>query len=110
MEPNEQQPGGPQGNPVGEAPKEAPKENKSNPSEEAAVESWTKKIKDAKAKWKPDFERMRADMNFAAGFQWNDQEDLNDERYICNFVLRAVSQKVAQLYARDPKAVYRRRK
>jgi len=113
MEPNEQQ-SGVNGmfpsSPDGLTNSNTTKADEPSPSEESAVRQWTDRIKAAKKKWQPDFERMRSDMNFTAGFQWEDQEDLNDNRYVCNFVLRAVRQKVAQLYARDPKAVYRRRK
>lgn len=78
--------------------------------EQRSIKQWTARIKAAKARWDADFKRMRDDMNFVAGYQWDGQEDLNDDRYVANFTLRAVRQKVAQLYARDPKAVARRRK
>lgn len=68
-----------------------------------AVEQWTKKIKDARKYWEPDFCRMRENMEFAAGFQWNGQVKLDDDKYIANLTNRAVNQKVATLYAKNPK-------
>lgn len=74
------------------------------------VKLWTKRIKDAKKFFEPDFKRMRDNMEFAAGLQWPDQDKIQSNKYVANLVNREVNQKVASLYARDPKAVYRRRK
>lgn len=71
----------------------------------ASVKRWTTRIKDAKKLYKKDFERMRMNMEFAAGYQWEGQQELQDNRYIANIVLQALNRKVAQLYARNPKAV-----
>ena len=87
---------------------QAPDEAKA--SEKAAVKLWAKRIKEAKRLFKPDFERMRDNMNFAAGVQYKDQRSIETNKYISNLVLKAVNSKVAGLYARDPKAVARRRK
>ena len=76
----------------------------------AAVKQWLKRIKDDIEYFKPDFKRMRDNMEFAAGLQWAAQSTIEDERYTANFVNREVNQKVASLYARDPKAIARRRK
>ncbi len=76
----------------------------------AAVKQWTSRILDAERRWDADFKRMRGNMDFAAGFQWAGQAELDEERYVANMTLRTVNQKVSSLYARDPKAIARRRK
>lgn len=87
------------------------KENDSDKqSEKNAVRLWVKRIRDAKVVFKKDFERMRENMEFAAGVQYKGQSDIESNKYISNLVLRAVNFKVAALYSRDPKAVARRRK
>src|SRR5436190_3154114 len=86
------------------------KDQEPSESERAAVKAWLKKITDAKKRWAADFKRMRDNMDFAAGFQWAGQTTVEEERYIANMTLRFVNQKVSQLYARDPKAISRRRK
>jgi hypothetical protein len=79
-------------------------------SVQAEVKRWTKRIRDARSHWKKDYERMRDDMNFAAGIQWEGQEAIESQRYVVNLVLRSVNQKVSHLYARDPKAIAKRRR
>lgn len=74
------------------------------------IKQWTKRIKDAKTFAEKDFKRMRENCEFAAGLQWATQETVESEKYVANFVNREVNQKVATLYAKDPKAIYRRRK
>lgn len=77
---------------------------------QASVKMWTARIRQAKAFFEPDFKRMRENMEFAAGVQYNDQRSIESNKYLANLVLKAVNGKVAQLYAKDPKAVARRRK
>jgi hypothetical protein len=75
------------------------------------VKQWTKRIKAAKSHFEKDFKRMRQNMDFAAGIQREGQDTVGGgPEYVCNFVNREVQQKVASLYARDPKAIARRRK
>lgn len=74
------------------------------------VREWTKKIQAARAKYKANFDLMRKWMAMSYGVQWDGQKDLNDDRYRVNLINRAVNNKVATLYAHDPKAVYRQRK
>jgi len=76
----------------------------------ALVTKWLSKIERAKKKWEPDFKRMRDNMEFASGIQWPDQTTIETDNYTNNITLRAVSQKVATLYAKNPKAVAQRRK
>lgn len=72
------------------------------------VKQWQDKVQNAKAFWRPAFDRMREDMKFAAGLQWPDQIP-NDDRYVANIVLRHIQQRVAVVYGKNPKVVARRR-
>src|SRR4051812_12776559 len=54
--------------------------------ERRTVTYWTSKIRAAKVRWEPDFERMRRNMSFAASYQWQGQTEMDDKRYICNVV------------------------
>ena len=76
-----------------------------SPTKEESVKLWRKRLKDAKIFFEPDMKRMRENMEFAAGIQWNGQADIDDKegRYIANFVTQQVNQKVSSLYAKDPK-------
>lgn len=79
-------------------------------AKEAFIGMWTKRIQKAKAHWDDTaFKQMRIDMKFARGLQYDDQEDLDDERYIANLTLRHLANKTASLYAKNPKAVAYRR-
>lgn len=81
------------------------------------VVSWQDKIERAKRHWKADFDRMREDQKFAYGLQWDGQKHLNGVRdadstsnkYVANIVHRHIQQRVASLYAKNPRAVARRR-
>jgi len=81
----------------------------------ALVESLTKMVKEAKAHWDKTFKDMEKDQKFCAGEQWPSEtkalafNDDFDDRYVANITLRHVQQKVAALYAKNPKAVCRRR-
>lgn len=77
----------------------------------AFVKRWQERVRQAKSHWEPDFNRMRENMEFVSGLQWNSQRKMDDDRYTANFTLRAINQKVATLYARNPKvrAVSRKR-
>lgn len=73
----------------------------------ALVTQWTDKVKAAKAHWEPAFKRMHEDQDFAIGLQWS--KDREDKRYQANITLRMVAQKTAFLYAKNPRAVAKRR-
>jgi hypothetical protein len=78
--------------------------------DQAEVRRWQSLITRAKMRWKPDFKRMRDNMDFVSGIQWPGQSTMEDERYVNNLTLRFVNQKVATLYAKNPKATAVRRK
>ena len=82
-------------------------ERETTSKEENAVKRWLTRIEEAEKHFRPDFERMREDVEFAAGYQWNGQDKMRTERYVANITLRMVNQKVASLYARNPKAIAR---
>jgi len=77
----------------------------------ALVELWGDRVRKARAHWKYAFDRMRDDMRFVRGYQWPGQtrEDKDKSEYVANLTLRIVSQRVAGLYAKNPKAIAHRR-
>src|SRR5574343_1589153 len=85
------------------------KQTTNTPSIDASVEAWKNRIVAAKEHWCAYFERMRDNMRFAAGLQWIGQKRIDGDDYVANITLRTVNQKVASLYARNPKAIARRR-
>lgn len=102
------------------SPEELPKfvDRNSKPEEDessdaqarrAFVKKWIKKIKDAKTKYEEDYTRIRNNMDFVAGLQWQGQKKLTHEQYIVNLTLRTINQRVATLYAKDPKVTAKRR-
>ncbi len=82
-----------------------------SPSVIEFLKTWESRILKAKAKWTPDFERMKKACEFTVGWQWDEQTLLDDPRYRNNLAIRMVNQKVASLYARNPTVeVTRKRK
>jgi hypothetical protein len=79
------------------------------PDRAANVQRILSNIQAAKQHFKADFARMRSDMDFASGLQYADQASYDDDRYRLNLVLRHIRLRTATLYAKNPKAVYRRR-
>jgi len=73
-------------------------------AEKAAVKRWLGRVKQGKLRFDPDFRRMRQNMEFAAGLQWDGQKTMRDPdgRYVCNVTLEGLTQLVSQLYARNP--------
>lgn len=78
-------------------------------SRSALINEWQARVKEARAHWKKDFDRMRRNMEFAAGKQWPGQRE-NDQRYMANLVQRVLKTTVAALYARNPTITVGRRK
>ena len=85
------------------------------PQRTALVDSLSKMVKEAKSHWDQQHKRMEKDQKFCAGQQWPSEtkalafNDDFDDRYVANITLRHVQQKVAALYAKNPRAVCRRR-
>jgi hypothetical protein len=74
----------------------------------ALVRDWQDRVIRAKKHWEGPHKRMREDMDFLMGKQWPWQSE-SDDRYVANLVQRHVQQRVASLYAKNPKAVAKRR-
>ena len=79
-----------------------------DPSEERKklVKSWLDTIEEAEGYWKPVFEQMRKDMQFAKGWQWGEkssEEVVN--KYTANLVHRHIRQRVSTMYAKNPRAI-----
>ena len=78
-------------------------------SMKALVKEWQGKIMRAKKHWERPINGMREDMDFYMGKQWPGHRGQNDERYVANLVQRHVQTRVAALYAKNPKAIAKRR-
>lgn len=87
-------------------------ESETPPAIESRVQEWLDMLKTAEEKWEPDFKEMREGMKFVKGCQWKDSDSNaseEEQQYVANITLRNVAQKVAALYAHDPKAVAKQR-
>lgn len=78
-------------------------------SSKALVNEWQDRIIRAKKHWDKAHKAMKQDMDFFMGKQWPYPTE-HDERYVANIVQSHIKQKVASLYAKNPKAVAKRRK
>ncbi len=78
-------------------------------SMKALVKEWQGKIMRAKKHWERPINGMREDMDFYMGKQWPGHRGQNDDRYVANLVQRHVQTRVAALYAKNPKAIAKRR-
>ncbi len=75
-------------------------------SRAALVSRWCEDINNAKQFYAKRFEQMRKDAKFAKGVQWPAGVE---DAYIANITLRHLKNSVSALYAKNPKAIYRRR-
>ena len=73
----------------------------------ALVAAWSRRVKSARGHWKKAFDRMLEDEDFVFGKQWSKSD--TDTRYVANLTLRLCAQKTAFLYAKNPRAIARRR-
>lgn len=98
------------GNPEPTPAEQTPEQPKAEPSaaRQAQVKVWVERVRQDKAKWDYAFKRMRRDMAFARGKQWEGQTE-QDDRYVANLTHRHIAQRVAALYAKNPTAVSKRR-
>lgn len=80
-----------------------------SPARAELVKKWTDTITNAKTHWANDFKRMKDNMRFSGGDQW-DGADPNSDSYVANITQRHLQQRVAALYAKNPKVVCRRAK
>jgi hypothetical protein len=78
------------------------------PGELERIKGWCKQIEEAKTYWKDTFKAMRDDAKFARGRQWPGAA-ADDDRYVANITLRHINQRVANIYAKNPKVSARKR-
>lgn len=74
----------------------------------ALVKEWLGKIHKAEKKAGPAFDKMSEDKRFVSSKQWPGMSE-DDQRYVLNICQRVVNQRVATLYAKNPRVVARRR-
>ena len=72
----------------------------------ALISKWTKLIGEAKSHHETAFTRMRDDMDYALTGK---NKNWNDNKYVANIIQRHINQSVASLYAKNPRAVAKRR-
>lgn len=73
-----------------------------DPATAARVKEWIERIEESKEYWKDVFDTMRETTRYAAGRQWPGQTK-NDDRYVANITLRHINQRVASIYAKNPR-------
>ncbi len=69
---------------------------------------WEKRVREAREYFEPVFRRMRRNIEFVYGLQRPGQKALDEDEYTANLILRILTQKCANLYAKDPKTEVRR--
>lgn len=79
------------------------------PATAALVKRWLKDIQESKEHWAPAFKRMDTCMHIAAEGGSKDWTS-NEKNYVVGIVPRHINLSVSQLYARDPRAVAKRRR
>ncbi|HEY5798481.1 MAG TPA: hypothetical protein VIU82_26050 [Bosea sp. (in: a-proteobacteria)] len=92
------------------APKERSDDAKPevDPARAALVAEWLKRAKRAKKKWETAFKRMDECQQLAA--EGATEEWVKAGNYVVPVIVRHINQAVAQLYAKNPKAVAKRKK
>jgi len=86
------------------------------PRRKALVDAMTSMVKHGKTFWDKTFRQMETDQKFAAGAQWPEDpkkvlfDDVaTADLYIANITLQHIQKRVASVYAKNPKAICRRR-
>jgi hypothetical protein len=82
--------------------KKDPKESQADESARALVKQLCDTVRTARDFWKPVFDRIKEDMAFAGGDQWQQAEDKMADKYKVNFVQRELNQEVSAIYAKNP--------
>lgn len=81
-------------------------ERQPDPAERDLVDKLTSRIRDDRKYFETPFKRMREDMDIA---RIGAPKEPSENEYVANITGRHINQKVAALYAKNPKAVARRR-
>ena len=79
-------------------------------SRKAYIKKVCEDVRRWRAKWKPDFDRMKSNMAFVSGLQWEGQKKIHSDKYVANFTNQLLAQKVSRLYARNPQFSAEKRK
>lgn len=99
---------------IAEAGTPEAREKQASESRKALVRELTTRTKEARTFWEPQFERIRDNIRFAGGDQWQDAEekmaDAASDKFKVNFVQRELNQQVSAIYAKNPTVVCERRK
>jgi hypothetical protein len=73
-------------------------------------------VKKAKSHWEPTFRKMERNQKFAAGQQWPEEpkkdafnDTYDDDLYVANITLQHIQKRVAALYAKNPRAIAKKR-
>lgn len=78
------------------------------------VQEMISMVREDLAHWKYAFDRMKREREYVRGLQWDgdSKKDLNDpdRKYVANITLRHVQQRVASIYARNPRYIWRKSK
>lgn len=75
-----------------------------DPQRAALVKRWIEEVEADKKHWEPEFKKMRDAAAFAAGLQWPGQaKGVESDQYIANITLRHINQRVASVYAKNPR-------
>lgn len=90
------------------AQREPNDDRKVDPASRDHVKKWCERLNSAKKHHEPAFKKMRRNQKFAANTA-NEQWDGQPDKYTANLIQRHVQQKTATLYAKNPRAVARRR-
>jgi hypothetical protein len=86
-------------------------EPEDNEQRKALIVEWTRRIQNARKHWDRKFKQVKRDADFARGKQWPGEAEPEDEtNYVANIVQRHIAQRVASLYAKNPRFIARRRK
>ena len=80
-----------------------------DPAKKALLDEIITRITSAKKHWESDFTRMRHNMKFVRGLQWQNQSKIESDQYIANITIRHLQQSVAAVYAKNPKFTAKRR-
>lgn len=81
-----------------EVRREAPKPDASR---RALVTNLSESVSNAKQHWNKTFEKMRKNQSFVHGRQWPSEGD----QYVVNLTLSHINQRVASIYAKNPRVV-----
>jgi hypothetical protein len=104
------------GDPVASPPRVSREAPQPEEARRRLVLKWRARIKADKKHHEKAFKRMHWNQGFTHGRQWGTEDDLlvptgdfgDSKKYVANICLRHVQQRTAELYAQNPKVVFRK--